>query len=235
MNNFVQPGNTIEAIAPAGGVVTGVGVVIGTNIFGIPATTAAATVSFSLVVEGVFDLAKQAALAIAAGDTVYWDTAADEVDTTQTNVPIGVCVTAAAGGDATVAVKLDGRTHTDIGGPLKSMRLNHAGVADDIVPAYVVPPLDITVVAIKAIAKVSPGSAAGLYTLAVSSGADNLLVAATFDLESLTADTLEALTLTATTADLDIDADAPIEFSFVSDNADLVDGDVTLEVQYRDR
>lgn len=235
MNNYSSSGETIEAVAPAGGVIVNNGVVIG-SVFGVAAVTAAATVKFSLRTEGVVDLTKEAALAITVGDLVYWDDTAKEVDKTATNTPIGVCVEKdAVGGDATVRVKLDGRSHEDRFGPLGCKNVQQVGVANVTATKYIVPARDIRITAIKAIAKVSPGSAAGVYTLAMDSGGDNLLSAATFDLELLVGGTLSAVPVTGTAADLDIDANVPIELTFVSDNADLVDGDVTIEILFRDR
>lgn len=235
MNNYSSSGKTIEAVAPAGGVLTGNGVVIG-SVFGVAAATAAATVKFSLQTEGVFDLTKEAALAVTIGDQVYWDDTAKEVDKTATNTPIGVCVEKdAVGGDTTVRVKLDGRSHEDRFGPLNCKNVHQVGVANDTATKYMVPARDIRITAFKAIAKVSPGSAGGLYTLAIASGGDNLLSAATFDLELLVGGTLSAVPVTGTAADLDIDANVPVELTFLSDNADLADGDVTIEILFRDR
>ncbi len=235
MNNYVISGDTLEAVAPSGGVLTGNGVVIG-SIFGVAAATALVGVKFTLRTKGVFDLTKEAALAVTVGDLVYWDDAAKEVDKTGTNTPIGVCVEKdAAGGDATVRVRLDGRSHESRLGVIKCTHVNQVGVADDTATKYTVPARDITITAIKAIAKISPGSAVGTYTLAMDSGGNNLLSAATFDLELLVGGTLAAVPVTLTTADLDIPANTPIEYTFVSNNADLADGDVTIEVLFRDR
>jgi len=64
-------------------------------------------------VKGVFEtgsngivLPKQAALAINAGDEVWWDTGADEIDTTNTNVNAGYCMEDAAASDSTVRIAL---------------------------------------------------------------------------------------------------------------------------------
>lgn len=61
---------------------------------------------------------------------------------------------------------------------------------------------------------------AGTYTFAITGGGTNLLAAATFDLTSLTADTLESLVL-AVAANLILAANAEIEVAIVSNNADL--------------
>lgn len=75
MRNFVQAGSALDMIAPSGGVVAGVGVLIGA-IFGVAATTAAEGEIFSLSRRGVFDLAAATHAsnqALAAGDPAYWD------------------------------------------------------------------------------------------------------------------------------------------------------------------
>lgn len=58
--------------------------------------------------EGVFDVTKQASLAIAEGASVFWDDSANEADKTTTNVAMGVAVKAAGASDSTVRVKLNG-------------------------------------------------------------------------------------------------------------------------------
>ena len=52
------------------------------------------------------ELPKEAGLAINVGDEVFWDTGADEVDKTNTNVTLGYCVRAAVAGDTVVRVTL---------------------------------------------------------------------------------------------------------------------------------
>ena len=106
-NTYIQRSEDPTYVAPGGGVTVNIPVIIGQQ-FIIPKTTEAATALFSGYTEGIHDLPKQAALAIAAGVLVYWDTGAAECDTTATNVRIGTCTIAAAPGDTTVRVKLDG-------------------------------------------------------------------------------------------------------------------------------
>lgn len=67
----------LDITAPAGGTVSGVGVLIGT-IFGIAVTTNVAGDVVAIDTEGVFDHAKEASgagQAWAVGDAVYWDNA----------------------------------------------------------------------------------------------------------------------------------------------------------------
>lgn len=107
MKNFVQPGNTITAIAPVGGINSGDGMLFGT-LFGVAATTQAGGAEVEITLEGVFDLPK-ATGAISAGALVYWDAVTGEVTTTDTgNVLIGAATEAAASGAATARVRLNG-------------------------------------------------------------------------------------------------------------------------------
>ena len=94
---------TLQMVAPGGGVVSGTPLLIG-QLFGVPLETVAATLPFTLGAIGIYDLDKQAALAITAGADVYWDSGAGEADTTNTNHHIGKCMVAAAGADDTVRV-----------------------------------------------------------------------------------------------------------------------------------
>ena len=105
MKNYVQPGNMITVAAPAA-VSSGGGVQIG-SLFGIAAFDAASGASLEIATEGVFDMAKPAAEAVAVGDDLYWDDTAKEVTNVQaTNLLIGVAIAAAAGSDASVRVRL---------------------------------------------------------------------------------------------------------------------------------
>ena len=58
--------------------------------------------------EGVWELAKTSALAIAVGDKLYWDAANKVVNKTDTGLFVGVAVSTAANPSATVRVRLNG-------------------------------------------------------------------------------------------------------------------------------
>ena len=104
MKNFIQPGNSIQSIAPAGGVVSGVPVVIG-SFTGVPGTTAAEGKEFELHLVGVYQLEK-ATGAWAQGDKIYWDAAAKKATkTTTSNTLFGVAAAAALSGDTTGFVR----------------------------------------------------------------------------------------------------------------------------------
>lgn len=108
MRNFVQSGNIIPVIAPAGGVLSGAPVRAG-SFFGVAATDAAAGATVEIALTGVFDLPKKAADVVSLGTSLYWDNAAGKVTITSAgNTLIGAATAAAAGADATVRVRLNG-------------------------------------------------------------------------------------------------------------------------------
>jgi len=106
MQNFVQAGNTVTVTAPAD-VSSGGGLLVG-SLFGVAACDALSGADVETVTEGVFDLTK-ATGAITQGAKVYWDNTAKNVTTTASgNTLIGVAIAAAASGDATARVRLNG-------------------------------------------------------------------------------------------------------------------------------
>lgn len=105
MKNFVSEGNIVTTTAPAGGVASGVGVLMGA-MFGVALATAPAGDLIALRVSGVVDHAKDGST-FAPGDVVYWDNAARKATSTVgTNKKIGVATLAAATGDATARLRL---------------------------------------------------------------------------------------------------------------------------------
>src|SRR5262249_38470112 len=66
MKNFVAPGKRVRVGAPAGGVTSGAVVIVGA-IVGVASTTQSAGAEVELGVEGIYDLSKVAADALAAG------------------------------------------------------------------------------------------------------------------------------------------------------------------------
>jgi predicted RecA/RadA family phage recombinase len=109
MQNYIESGTNLTLTAPAGGVVSGIAYLIGTALFGVAATSAAAGDDFVLRPRGVYDLPKTSALAIAVGDLLYWDNTAKELNKTAGgNTLVGVAVAAAANPSATVRAKLNG-------------------------------------------------------------------------------------------------------------------------------
>ncbi len=107
MRNFVQRGDTLDVTAAAA--VTSGGVVVVGSIIGVSNVDAEIGETFALDVVGVFNLPKVNALAIAVGDTLYYDSATKLVNKTAGgNTKIGVAVTAAANPSPSVNVRLNG-------------------------------------------------------------------------------------------------------------------------------
>ena len=110
MKTFVQPGRSITLAAPAGGVSSGDGVLIG-NLFGIAQGDALAIEDVEILTEGVAEIAKTSALAISVGDRLFWDGTNKVVNKTATaQVCVGIAVGAAANPSAIVRMKLAAST-----------------------------------------------------------------------------------------------------------------------------
>ncbi len=108
MKNFIQNGDMISVTAPAGGIVSGQGIVVG-SLFGVAAKAAAEGESVEIATVGVYELPKAPATVIAQGARVAWDDAAKQVALPGVGMhPIGAAVLAAGNGPTTVRVRLDG-------------------------------------------------------------------------------------------------------------------------------
>lgn len=106
MKNFIQPGQVVTQIAPAGGVTSGQVVQIG-NLIGVAAAAAEAGSEFELSIEGVFEIPVASALDVSAGDLLYWDSTDGELnDDSAGNSLAAVAITDAGTGVATVHAKL---------------------------------------------------------------------------------------------------------------------------------
>jgi predicted RecA/RadA family phage recombinase len=108
MKNFSQQGDVLDLTAPAGGVVSGTGYLIGAA-FVVAVADAAAGLPFPARIAGVFTLPKVSAQAWTEGALVYWDNTAKNVTTTVgSNTKIGVAAAAAVNPSATGLVRLNG-------------------------------------------------------------------------------------------------------------------------------
>lgn len=106
MKNFVQPGHTLT-LTPTAAVAAGVGFLHGIGLFGVAANDVVINTPGEFVTEGVVEIAKTSALAIAVGDRLYWDPAAKVVNKTATAQQcVGIAVEAASNPSATVKMKL---------------------------------------------------------------------------------------------------------------------------------
>lgn len=100
MINYVQPGNAITVTMPYAAN-AGAGVQVGAALFGVAQNTYSSGATGVIVREGVFSgLAKATGVAFAAGDRLFWDNSAKNLNKTSTgNLSIGIAITAAATGD----------------------------------------------------------------------------------------------------------------------------------------
>lgn len=104
--NFKQDGSVLT-LTPAADVAAGTGYLFGTALFGVALNTVTSGTAGQFKTDGVFELPKTSALAIAVGDRVYWDATNKVVNkTTVGQECIGVAVSAASNPSATVLVKL---------------------------------------------------------------------------------------------------------------------------------
>jgi predicted RecA/RadA family phage recombinase len=107
MRNFIQPGDSLALAVPyAGGVLSGQGVLVGA-LFGVAAFDAAQNAAVECQTKGVFDLAKEPALAVAADARLFWDNTNRRLTTTAAgNHQVGIAVQAALAADPTVRAVL---------------------------------------------------------------------------------------------------------------------------------
>ncbi|MGO8847739.1 MAG: DUF2190 family protein [Methylocella sp.] len=107
--NFVQDGKVLTLTAPAGGLLSGQGVLVGA-IFGVSQNTVAAGAPAEIGVVGVWSLPKAASpIVFAAGAPVFWDKTNNVCTSVSlAHYPIGVATVAAAASDVSVTVRLDG-------------------------------------------------------------------------------------------------------------------------------
>lgn len=105
MRNYVQEGDVLDAVAPAGGVVSGNAYLIG-KAFGVASTNAAEGETFALGVEGVYELPIVTG-ALTQFSTAYWDdTAKGLTGTVGSNTKVGYLTEAKAAGVLVGKVKL---------------------------------------------------------------------------------------------------------------------------------
>lgn len=100
MKNYTAGGDVLPLIAPAGGVVSGRGVLYN-DLFVVAMNDAAAGALFSGLVTGIVTLPK-AAQSWPTGRRIFWDDTAKVITSTSSgNTRIGMAVTDAVSGDAT--------------------------------------------------------------------------------------------------------------------------------------
>jgi predicted RecA/RadA family phage recombinase len=108
MKNFIQHGHYLSVPAPAGGALTGEGLLSG-NIFGVVAYSAGPDELLELALVGVYKLPKATAAVLAVGARVAWDNTAKNINVPGAGrFPVGIATEAAGNGTISVAVRLDG-------------------------------------------------------------------------------------------------------------------------------
>lgn len=108
MKSFIQNGGMILVTAPAGGIASGAGVLVG-SLFGVAAKAAVEGEGVEIATVGVYELPKAPATVIGQGARVAWDDTAKEIAQPGVGLyPVGIAVTAASNGTTTVRVRLDG-------------------------------------------------------------------------------------------------------------------------------
>jgi predicted RecA/RadA family phage recombinase len=110
MKAYIQPGRALTVTTPAGGVLSGQGVLIGT-LFGIAQVDAVEGAEVEILTEGVVEIPKTSALQIDVGDRLFWDATNKVVNKTATaQICVGIAVSAAANPSGTVRIKLGANT-----------------------------------------------------------------------------------------------------------------------------
>lgn len=109
MKTFIQHGDCLTVIAPAGGTISGELYKVG-GIIGVAATTEIAGAQVVLKLGGVFGLAKISAQAWAIGDSIYMNTASRVLTNVSAAglVLVGLATEIASNPSATGACRLNG-------------------------------------------------------------------------------------------------------------------------------
>lgn len=112
MKNLIQKGDVITVAAPAGGIASGEGLIVG-SIFGIAAYSSAEGDPVELGTTGVYQLPKASAAVLTVGARVAWDNTAKNINVPGSGrFPVGIATEAAGNGITSVAVRLDGAATT---------------------------------------------------------------------------------------------------------------------------
>lgn len=116
MKNFVQKGDSLEFVAPAGGVVSGQGYAFGSateKLVGVADHDADAAERAIFATEGVFEFGKLGGEDFVEGEPVYWDDTAKLIKKSAVGyIPCGYSVQTTAGAATKIEVKLSGQPGT---------------------------------------------------------------------------------------------------------------------------
>lgn len=106
MKNYICPGNVIEVTAPVGGFISGQLVKQG-QLIGVASSTAPEGEKVAVQISGVYEVNKEAALAVTQGDALYFVAANGNLNKTASgNTLAGYAYEDAAGADTVVRVIL---------------------------------------------------------------------------------------------------------------------------------
>ena len=104
-----QAGEGRQIDITAGGTLVGGTVLLSGSAIGVVAHDAVSGESVPLILQGEFSLAKATGAGITVLAKVYWDDTAKKCTATSAgNTLLGICTVAAASGDTTVMVRLNG-------------------------------------------------------------------------------------------------------------------------------
>lgn len=177
------------------------------------------------IYRGKVELDKNTSIAFSVGDIVYWDATAEELTTVATgNTKAGMVLEAVLAA-ATSAVIMLHENRSVSGNEIVAVPINVLTANTTVIQGCLAISKATRIVGIQIAAHVAPIDADGDSTLAITNydlsatTDDNLLAAATFDLETLTAKNAEALSLTTTLADLILAAGDYVFASLVNSSA----------------
>lgn len=141
MQNYTQPGDILTLTAPYA-VASGAGALVG-SIFGVATSAVASGAEGEFKTCGVFELTKATGTAWTQGEKIYWDDSNKRCsDDSTVGQLIGAATAAAASGDTTGKVKLNGVAPSTAEGPqaaIASLTDNGGGTADGTVAAQAEP------------------------------------------------------------------------------------------------
>jgi predicted RecA/RadA family phage recombinase len=100
-------GGSVVTLTPAAAVASGIGYLFGAGLFGVATADVVISTPGEFLTEGIVEIGKTSALAIAVGDRVFWDSTNKVVNkTSAAQQCVGVAVEAALNPSATVRIKL---------------------------------------------------------------------------------------------------------------------------------
>lgn len=108
MARYIQKGDNIDYVNGGNTVIHAGDVVDLNSRIGIAGTEISPGTKGTVVLTGVWEMEKTAALAIAGGDVVYWSSASGKITKTNTDVPAGTAIESADADSTVVLVRLIG-------------------------------------------------------------------------------------------------------------------------------